>query len=206
VSIVGKGNIPVSGAYLVAINHISTFEPPFVLAFWPTAPEAAGAVDIWSRKGQSALASLYGGIPVHRGEFDRKLIETLLSVLQSGFPLVLAPEGGRSHNLGMKRALPGVAYLADQAGVPIVPVGIMGTHDDFFKEAIKGHRQHLEMRIGKPLSLPPIQTKGEARRAERQHHADLIMEKIAELLPPEYHGYYAKKEVYEPATQKSSVE
>ncbi len=106
----------------------------------------------------------------------------------------------------MKRALPGVAYLADQAGVPIVPVGIMGTHDDFFKEAIKGHRQHLEMRIGKPLYLPPIQTKGEARRAERQHHADLIMEKIAELLPPEYHGYYAKKEVYEPFTQKSSVE
>src|SRR5512147_396951 len=72
--VTGKENIPQKGAYIIAINHISIFEPPLVLAFWPIAPEAVGAVDIWSKPGQSTLARLYGGIPVNRGEYDRRLL------------------------------------------------------------------------------------------------------------------------------------
>ena len=190
VKITGKENIPAKGPYLIAINHISLFEPPFVLAFWPVAPEAAGAVDIWDRTGQAVLVRLYGGIPVHRGEYDRKLIDTLLGALKSGKPLMIAPEGGRSHSLGMRQALPGAAYLADQSGVPILPVGIRGTSDEFLKTALEGERPAIEMHIGRPMSLPKVQGKGNTRRAQRQANADLIMKKIAELLPPEYHGVY----------------
>ncbi len=191
VRIYGKENIPKSGAYLIAINHISLFEPPFILAFWPIAPEAAGAVDIWDRTGQNVLVRLYGGIPVHRGEYDRKLIETLLSVLRSGKPLLIAPEGGRSHHLGMRRALPGAAYLANAANVPILPVGIVGTSDDFLREAFRGRRPRLEMHIGKNLLIPYESNKDEVRHISRQKNADLIMMKIAELIPAEYHGVYS---------------
>jgi len=48
VRIQGRENIPQKGPYLVTINHISMFEPPFILAFWPEALEAAGAVEIWN--------------------------------------------------------------------------------------------------------------------------------------------------------------
>lgn len=191
VRIYGKNNIPKQGAYLIAINHISLFEPPFILAFWPTPPEAAGAAEIWEKSGQSFLAKTYGGIPVHRGEFDRKLIDTMLKVLRSGRPLVLAPEGGRSHSLGMRRALPGIAYLAETASVPVVPVGIVGTSDEFLHMTKDRGRPILEMRIGEPFYPPEISGSGAKRRAARQHNADLIMIKIAELLPPEYHGVYA---------------
>lgn len=190
VKISGKENIPKKGPYLIAINHVSLFEPPFVLAFWPVAPEAAGAVDIWDRTGQAMLVRLYGGIPVHRGEYDRNLIDTLLGALNSGKPLMIAPEGGRSHSLGMRQALPGAAYLADQSGAPVLPVGIAGTSDEFLKTAIRGKRPAIEMRIGKPMFLPAVQGRGETRRAQRQANADQIMKKIAELLPPEYHGVY----------------
>jgi len=191
VRISGKENIPQQGAYLIAINHISLFEPPFVLAFWPTAPEGAGAVDIWDRTGQSTLVRLYGGIPVRRGKYDRQLVETLLRVLQSGKPLLIAPEGGRSHSLGMRRALPGAAYLAAAAGVPVIPVGISGTNDNFLRNSLKGKRPQIEMKIGRPIVLPKIHRTGEVRRLARQQNADLIMEKIAELLPVEYHGVYS---------------
>lgn len=192
VRIVGLEHVPREGSYLIAINHVSLFEPPFILAFWPRIPEAAGAVDIWERPGQNWLARLYGGIPVHRGEYDRQLITKLLDVLASGKSLLLAPEGGRSHEKGMRRALPGVAYLADQAHVPIIPVGIVGTADDFLERALHGKRPTIEMRIGRPFTLPPIQGRGEERRLARQENADLIMMHIAELLPPEYHGVYAR--------------
>jgi len=132
VKVSGLENVPKKGAYIVAINHVSLFEAPFVTAFWPAAFEVAGAADVWDRPGQGLLARLYGGIRIHRGQYDRQMIDITLSVLRSGRPLLLAPEGGRSHQTGMRRAKPGVAYLMDKAGVPVVPVGVVGSTDDFF--------------------------------------------------------------------------
>ncbi len=193
VRITGKENIPSTGAYLVAINHVSLFEPPFLLAFWPVTVEAAGAVDIWDRAGQSVLVRLYGGIQVHRGEYDRQLIDTMLSALKAGRPLLIAPEGGRTHTPAMRRAQPGIAYLADLAGVPVVPVGVVGTDDEFLRRALHGKRPVIEMHIGVPFLLPPITGKGQEKRAMRQANADIIMQRIASLLPVEYHGVYGKK-------------
>jgi 1-acyl-sn-glycerol-3-phosphate acyltransferase len=35
VKVVGKENIPLGNPYLIAMNHISIFEPPLVVCFWP---------------------------------------------------------------------------------------------------------------------------------------------------------------------------
>ncbi len=190
IQIVGRENIPKKGAYLITINHVSTFEPPFILAFWPTAPEGAGAIEIWERPGQAILVRLYYGIPVHRGEFDRQALDTIIAALNSGRPLLIAPEGGRTHDIGMRRALPGVAYIVEKTGVPVLPVGIVGATDDFFTRALHFKRPKLEMRIGPPFSLPAIDGKGAARRDALQANADQIMHAIANLIPPEYHGVY----------------
>jgi 1-acyl-sn-glycerol-3-phosphate acyltransferase len=190
VKISGLENVPAHGAYLIAVNHVSTFEPPFVVAFWPTPPEGAGAIEIWNRPGQAILVRLYYGIPIHRGEFDRLALEAIINALNSGRPLLIAPEGGRTHQLGMRRALPGVAYIVDKTGVPVVPVGIVGSTDDFLDRALHLKRPRLEMRIGKPFSLPPVEGKGADRRAALQANADQIMQMIAALIPPEYHGVY----------------
>ncbi|HEY3311671.1 MAG TPA: lysophospholipid acyltransferase family protein [Anaerolineales bacterium] len=191
IKVTGRENVPLGKPYLVAFNHISTFDPPFVLAFWPEMLEGMGAVDLWSRPGQAQLVRMYHAIPVHRGEYDRVLFDKALGVLAAGKPLLLAPEGGRSHNEGMRRARPGVAFIVEKAQVPVVPVGITGTTDDFFKQAIKAERRQLELRIGKPFQLPPVAGKGDERREARQHNADLVMAHIAGLLPEVYRGFYA---------------
>lgn len=196
VKIDGLENVPKTPPYIIAMNHVSIFDPPFCLAFWPTCPEAIGAAEIWSKPGQATLARWYGGIPVHRGEYDRLGIEKMLSILQSGYSLVIAPEGGRSHTPGMQRGLPGVAYLVDQARIMnlncvVIPVGIVGTTDDYFQRAKRGERPLLVMKIGKPITLPAIIGRGEMRRISRQHNVDLIMEEIADLLPEEYRGEYS---------------
>lgn len=194
VKIIGLENVPKKGAYLIAINHISIYEAPFVVAFWPSAPEVAGASVIWERPGQSMLARFYAGIKVHRGKYDRRLIDSTLAALDAGYPLLIAPEGGRSHTPGMRPANPGVAYLVDKAGLPVVPVGIVGTTEDYFENALRGQRPTLEMRIGKPIVFPPVTGKGPVRRETRQRNADLVMAHIASLLPNEYRGVYADHE------------
>lgn len=190
IEIIGRENIPKNGPYLIAMNHVSLYDPPFMLAFWPVAPEAAGAVEIWGKPGQSTLARLYGGIQVHRGQPDRRLLQKMILVLRSGYPLLIAPEGGRSHLPGLRRAEPGVAYLVDKTGVPVVPVGIVGTTDDYAALAFRFKRPPLQMRIGKPIQLPAIDGKGASRRRSLQDNADLLMQAIAALLPPEYRGVY----------------
>jgi len=196
VKVTGKKNVPLRTPYIVAINHVSLFEAPFVGVFWPEQLEALGASDVWDRPGQKYLARLWGGIPVHRGEYDRAAMEGVISALRSGYALLIAPEGGRSHIPGMRTAFPGIAYIAEQTGVPVIPVGIVGTTDDFFKKASRGKRPPLEMRIGKPFLLPPIEGKGEARRESRQRNADLVMRHIAGLLPDEYRGVYGQDVIF----------
>jgi 1-acyl-sn-glycerol-3-phosphate acyltransferase len=196
VKITGRKNIPLGTTYIVAINHVSLFEAPLVGGFWPEQLEVIGASDIWDRPGQNILARLWGGIPVHRGDYDRAALEGVISALRSGFPLLIAPEGGRSHKPGMRRAQPGIAYVAEQTGLPVIPVGIVGTTDDFFQQASKGRRPPLEMRIGKPIRLPPVQGRGAGRRESRQANADLVMRTIAGLLPEEYRGIYAENAIF----------
>jgi 1-acyl-sn-glycerol-3-phosphate acyltransferase len=196
VKITGKRNVPLRKPYIAAINHVSLFEAPFVGVFWPEQLEVIGASDIWDRPGQNVLARLWGGIPVHRGEYDRAAMEGVLSALRSGYPLLIAPEGERSHAPGMRLARPGIAYIAEQTGLPVVPVGIVGTTDDFWQKASKGKRPQLEMRIGKPIQLPPVEGKGAERRESRQRNADLVMSHIAGLLPENYRGVYAESAIF----------
>ncbi|MDP1780124.1 MAG: lysophospholipid acyltransferase family protein [Anaerolineales bacterium] len=191
VKVSGRENIPFGRPYVIAMNHISIFDPPLVVTFWPEQPEVIGAADVFEKKGQGPLLSMYGVIPVHRGDYDRILLEKVLAILKAGRPLLIAPEGGRSHEPAMRRAMPGIGYIVEHAQVPVVPVGLVGTTDDFWQRAKRGEKPDLEMRIGKPIHFPAMIQKGAQRREARQHNADLVMRYIAGLLPEDYHGVYA---------------
>ena len=195
VKVAGEENVPLGKPYVIAINHISIFDPPLVVAFWPETPEIIGAVDVFEKRGQGPILSMYGVIPVHRGDYDRVLLEKILAILKMGRPLVIAPEGGRSHQPAMRRAMPGIGYIIEHARVPVVPVGLIGTTDDFWQRSRRGERPKLEMRIGKPIIFPAITEKGAQRREARQQNADLVMRHIAGLLPEEYHGVYAGRAI-----------
>jgi 1-acyl-sn-glycerol-3-phosphate acyltransferase len=190
VKVKGPENVPYGEPYVVAINHISLYDPPLAAAFWPEMLEIIGASDVFARPAQGQLLRLYNVIPVYRGEFDRAVLQRVISVIKAGYPLLIAPEGGRSHVTAMRRAYPGVAYIVEKTNVPVIPVGLVGTTDDFWQRAKRGERPHLEMRIGKPIELPPITGKGPVQRETRQRNADLVMQHIANLLPEDYRGVY----------------
>ena len=191
VRLAGIANIPLGTPYVAAINHVSIFDPPLLMVFWPETLEVIGAVDMFEKPVLGQILKGWGTVPVHRGQYDRELMETVLALLRAGHAMLIAPEGSRSHEPAMRRAKPGIAYIVDEARVPVLPVGIVGTTDDIFSRALRFQRPVLEVRIGKPLMLPPIEGRGEARREARQRNADLVMQHIAGLLPPEYRGVYA---------------
>ncbi len=191
VNINGFENIPRNRAYIVAINHVSIIDPPFTLCFWPEMLEVIGAIDVFEKPFQGEMLRLYGVIPVHRGDYDRLLIEKVLSLLETGRPMLIAPEGRRSHVPAMQRARPGVGFILQKAGVPVLPVGLIGTTGNFARRGLRGERPSIEMRVGKPINLAPVSNNAVERREARQKIADLVMSHIAGLLPEEYRGVYA---------------
>ena len=195
VKIIGKENIPYGRPYVVAMNHVSIFDPPFVAAFWPEELEIIGAIDVFSKPGQGQLLQLYGVIPVHRGDYDRPLLTKIVNIVKSGRPLLIAPEGTRSHDTAMRRAKPGIAFVVEKTAVPVLPVGLVGTTEDFWQRARRGEKPPLEMRIGKPVTLPPIAARGLEKHTARQKNADLVMSYLAGLLPEEYRGAYAESAI-----------
>jgi 1-acyl-sn-glycerol-3-phosphate acyltransferase len=196
ITITGADQIPCGKPYVVAMNHVSIFDPPFAAAFWPEQLEIIGAIDVFAKPGQGQLLRLYGVVPVHRGDYDRPLLTKIVSMIKSGHPLLIAPEGARSHDPAMRRARPGIAYIVEKTGVPVVPVGLVGTTEDFWQRARLGEKPPLVMRIGKPVILPPITTLGTQKHAARQQNADLVMSYIAGLLPEEYRGAYANSAIF----------
>ncbi len=196
VKVTGQENIPYGKPYVVAMNHVSIFDPPLIGAFWPEQLEIIGAADVFDKPGQGQVLKIYGVIPVHRGDYDRALLTKIVRIIKSGFPLLIAPEGGRSHVPAMRRAKSGIAYMVEQTGVPVVPVGLVGTTEDFWQRAKRGERPQLEMRIGKPITLPEITVKGNERHEARQQNADLVMRHLAGLLPVEYRGVYAETTIF----------
>jgi 1-acyl-sn-glycerol-3-phosphate acyltransferase len=195
VTITGKENIPYGKPYVVAMNHVSIYDPPLVGAFWPEQLEIIGASEVFEKPGQGQVLKAYGVIPVHRGDYDRVLFTKIVSVIKAGYPLLIAPEGGRSHVPGLKRAMPGIAYIVEQTHVPVLPVGIVGTTEDFWQRARRGERPLLALHIGRPITLPDITVKGAERHELRQQNTDLVMQTLAGLLPENYRGVYAESAI-----------
>ena len=83
--------------------------------------------------------------------------------------------------------------MIDQARVPVLPIGIVGSTDQALRDAAKFRRPLLEMRIGDPFLLPEIEGSGNVRREARKQNTEAVMMRICSLLPEEYWGVYADK-------------
>jgi len=189
IEIDGLENVPKHGSYLVACNHISIYEPPLVLAFWPRVLEVAAGVDVFDRPQQGRLVRLYGSLPVHRGEFDRELLESMVTMLKAGRSVLIFPEGGRSHSPGLRQAWHGTSYVAARASVDVVPVAVSGTES--LGGAIRDRRRApLRLSIGPALGAPSIDLRSPGRKSALVSHTETIMRSIGTLLPEAYRGVY----------------
>jgi len=184
---VGLENFPSQPPYIIVTNHLSVFDPPLLLPLCRHVTRAFAAVKHRSNPVYAPLLTMMGSIWVRRGEVDRQALRGALDVLERGEVLGMAPEGTRATDTyALQKGKTGAAYLASRTGVPIVPVGVAGT-DKIRHNLPRLRRTHVRVVVGEPFRLP----KGRARGKRLDEYTDLIMRRIAELLPEEYRGVYA---------------
>lgn len=185
----GKENVPQTGGYIAAANHLSVIEVPLVYCII-NREDVTGLVAKNHRKNIffRVLIDLMGGIWLNREEIDTRALRAARDHLKSGGVLGIAPEGTRSQTGALLEAKTGVAFLADQAGVPILPVAVAGTWQ-ITKEILQLKRPVIIVNFGKPFSLPPVDRTNRDR--DLKQNTEEIMCQLAALLPPENRGVYA---------------
>jgi len=186
----GQENIPREGPLIIAFNHLGHLDGPLVIAFVPRTVEGIALVDLLRVPGTGQLLKLYGVIPVHRDELDRRVIREALKVLAEGKALALAPEARMSVTRALEKARHGVAYLALQSGAPVLPVAITGT-EKALQDLVHLRRPVLTLTFGKPIAPPPKAFDRKQRREQMAEFTERIMREIARMLPPKYRGVYA---------------
>ena len=173
----GLENLPRTGGYVLASNHVSSFDP------WPL------GVPLWPRRFLRFMAKseLYwwpltyllngvGAFPVRRGQHDVAAIETAVRLTQEGHVVAMFPEGTRRSKGLVKRfesrPRSGAARIALEAGVPLVPAAVKGTD----KLTRLGR---LSVTYGAPVEIDDLRGRelGEAAREATER----LMARIAEL-------------------------
>jgi 1-acyl-sn-glycerol-3-phosphate acyltransferase len=189
IDVEGLENLPSSGPYLLAANHISLLDAPLVLTTLPRRTVVfAGERLRDHRLFNFVLSDLFNAIYIRRGAGDVEALALGMQVLQSGGVLGVGPEGGISPGGALSAGHTGIAYLATQADVPVVPIAAWG-QEKVTSEWRRRRRPAVHVRIGVPLRFAPGNVDGLHLRA----YTDEVMRAIAELLPPEYRGAYAAK-------------
>jgi 1-acyl-sn-glycerol-3-phosphate acyltransferase len=188
----GRENVPADGPLLIACNHLHIADPPIIATSIKLRTVLMAKEDLWQQRWSRFWVENFGAFPVRRESIDRESIRTAEDWLHRGVSVIIFPEGGRSKQAVLQPALPGAALIAAHMGVPVLPVGITGTDKLRKLGWCLFHRPRITVNIGRPFNL--TETEGRLTRDKRRQLADEIMKKIAELLPPEYHGVYGGNE------------
>lgn len=190
-SIHGLEHLPRRGPFIVAANHVSYLETVLlaILIVRHTRQRVYSLTKfpVWNFFNKLRMDEWLGMIPVHREPEKKGLsVDIGLIKLKQGHPIVIFPEGARAHGGRLLRGKTGVARLAFQSGVPVVPVGYLGPAVRTARETIRIylHRaRELQFHFGRPLKFPAPETV--TRDHLEQATAD-VMQAIAALLGTTY--------------------
>ncbi|MFI5748428.1 lysophospholipid acyltransferase family protein [Streptomyces sp. NPDC051644] len=173
-----RGRLPRGGCVVVA-NHSSHADTAALLAALDArhTPAIGAAADYWfaSPWRRRICRRLAAGFPVRRSGGGMDDLLSMADELRSGRAVVLFPEGTRGRDGELGSFHRGALVLAEQAGVPVVPVGIAGT-DRLLPKHGRLRSALVRVSIGDPL--PSAVTPQEARDAVVALHARTVAEPL----------------------------
>jgi long-chain acyl-CoA synthetase len=193
----GRSNVPSTAAFLVAANHSSHLDVGLVkTALGDEGKKLASLAardyffdNPWKRAWFGNFTNL---VPIERRGSLKESLHTAVRTLETGYHLLIFPEGTRSPDGQLQEFKPAIGYLAFAASVDILPVYLEGTHDAMPKGAFAPDprkRRKLLVRIGPPLHVDELReaTLGMSRSAAHREVTRLVrlaIEALRDETPP----------------------
>jgi 1-acyl-sn-glycerol-3-phosphate acyltransferase len=204
-TITGAENVPANGGVILASNHLSFIDSFAIPLAAPRRVSFLAKSDYFTGTGfggavRRELFTMVGAIPVDRrsSRAAQESLAAALRVLEGGDAFGIYPEGTRSRDGRLYKGHTGVAWLALTAGVPVVPVALVGTDRIQPIGARFPKLASVSVAFGAPIEVAHEYAGVPAARARRQV-TERVMEAIAALsgqervdayneLPPDAHG------------------
>ncbi len=194
----GIENVPVEGPAILASNHLSYADWLFMPLTLPRRVTFVAKAEYFTSPGikgwiQKKFFSGAGQVPIDRSSASaaEDAIRTGLRILREGKLLGIYPEGTRSPDGRLYRGKTGVARMALEAGVPVIPVGLIGMADiQPGGGGMPKIGRKVELRIGKPLDFSRYAGM-EGDRFVLRSITDEIMYELMVLSGQEYVDTYA---------------
>ncbi len=184
----GREGVPPYGPLIVAANHLSFTDPPLLVVSIFRPLHFIAKRELFANPISRNFLRNFHVSPFDRSGLRIDAVRLLLRMLAQDQAVVVFPEGHRSPDHTMQHGELGVVYLALKSQAPILPVGLSGT------EKLSAWRMpfplcRLRANIGQPFTLPVLE--GRPSREVLHSLQDMIMGRIAALLPEQYRGVYS---------------
>jgi 1-acyl-sn-glycerol-3-phosphate acyltransferase len=206
----GLEHIPTSGPAILASNHLAvadSFYLPLMVSRRITFLAKSEYFTGTGLKGwfQRWFYTVAGQVPIDRSNADaaQAALDTATRLLSDGKLMGMYPEGTRSPDGRLYKGKTGLARLALETGVPVIPVAMIGTDVVNPPGSTMWRFGRVTVRIGKPLDFSRFEGLAGNRFIERAV-IDEVMYELMQLSGQEYVDLYAA-DVKEQATQPPAV-
>lgn len=206
----GLENIPESGPAILASNHLSFSDSFFLPLVCPRRITFLAKAEYFNGKGIKGWFSRMfftgvGQVPIDRSGASaaEDALNTGLRILGEGHLLGIYPEGTRSPDGRLYRGKTGVARMALEAGVPVIPVAMIDTEKIQPIGSKRPRIMRVGVKIGKPLDFSRYEGMENDRFVLRSI-SDEIMYELMELSGQEYVDMYAARAKSATGTQAAA--
>ncbi|KID28009.1 1-acyl-sn-glycerol-3-phosphate acyltransferase [Prauserella sp. Am3] len=197
--VTGLENIPASGGAIIASNHLAVADSFFMPLYVPRRVTFPAKREYFTSPGLKGLLKKWfftasGQFPIDRSGASaaQAALDTGARLLAEGRLLGIYPEGTRSPDGRLYKGKTGVARIALEAQVPVIPVAMIGTDKVNPIGSKMWWPRRLEIRFGAPLDFSRYEGLAGDRFVERSI-TDEIMYALMELSGQEYVDVYAAK-------------
>ena len=151
-----------------ASNHLSYYDTPVLFAKLPFQFRILAKASLWKLPFIGWYLQRSGQVPIDQSSARAGVASLARGVktLQSGLPLMLFPEGGRTEDGELHRMVAGAAWMALKAQVPLVPLTIIGTYELLPIHVYALHPRPLRLVIGQPIATAGLTTRDAERLTE----------------------------------------
>ena len=188
----GLERVPRTGPVILAANHLSLVDPVLLSAVVPRPVTYVAKAEWWTRPGLRGRAMGRFMTAIHQVPIDRSggraadsALAAARGVLAAGGVFGIFPEGTRSPDGLLHRGRTGVARIALATGVPVVPVGLVGTGQLLAPGSARFRRVRPTVRFGEPVVVAAEPAAGQVRAREV---TDQVMAAVAALSGQRYSG------------------
>lgn len=153
VDIVGRERLDPARTYIFMANHASNADPPILMYNLPGRTSVLVKKELFRIPIFGRAMRMGSLVPVDRSHRERAIasLQAAADVLRAGIHMMIFVEGTRSPDGSLLPFKKGPFYLAQQTGVPIVPVTIVGTHDILPKGKFFAKPGHVALVFHEPV-------------------------------------------------------